>query len=484
MEKTISIDEKVDLKKISLLIACFFIITTIGFYFLAGEQLHFRQSRNNIEINVADSITTELSKGALVEQIFVSKIHRLEEISVQYATFQRPNKGTITMELYDVNNGTLLLSKTIDIRDIKEGELISLKFPSPVEGLYNVPLLIKISSFDSELGSGATTLMTKTASKEGYQLLINGNKVNGILCFSAKGTDYIWIGLHYWEIIGIIGLFLVTYLLLANYKYARNKKSLLLYFLIAIKKYRFLIRQLIARDFRTKYKRSFLGVLWSFLNPLLMMMVQYFVFSNIFRMEVKNYPVYLLIGVVMFNFFIEACSMTLMSIVGNASLITKVYVPKYIYPISRTLSSSINLLISLLPLFVVIILTGTSITPAYILIVFALLFILIFSLGLGMLLSSSMVFFRDTQFLWGVLSMIWMYATPIFYPESIIPEKFKFVIELNPLYYFIKIMRTCIIDGVSPEPFLYVQSAFIAIGMFAIGSIVFKKTQDKFVLYI
>ena len=110
--------------------------------------------------------------------------------------------------------------------------------------------------------------------------------------------------------------------------------------------------------------------------------------------------------------------------------------------------------------------------------------LVIFCLGLGLLLSTSMVFFRDTQFLWGVLSMMWMYATPIFYPETILPDEFKFILTINPLYYFLKNSRICILNGISPEPFAYFQCFMIALGMLLIGALVFQKNQDKFVLYL
>ena len=244
------------------------------------------------------------------------------------------------------------------------------------------------------------------------------------------------------------------------------------------------MRQLVSRDFKTKYKRSVLGVIWSFLNPLLVMAVQYVVFSTLFRTNINNFPVYLLTGIVFFSFFIEASSMSLMSIVGNTALITKVYMPKYIYPVTRVLSSSINLMLSFLPLILVILLTGTAITPAFILLPFGIVCLILFSMGIGMALSASMVFFRDTQFLWNVLSMLWMYATPIFYPESIIPAKFAFLIRFNPLYHFIKFSRTVILTGVSPDPSAYLYCAVFALGMLAFGAVVFKKTQDRFILHI
>ena len=176
--------------------------------------------------------------------------------------------------------------------------------------------------------------------------------------------------------------------------------------------------------------------------------------------------------------------MSLTSVLGNASLITKVYVPKYVYPLTRVLSSVINLGISLIPLILVCLFTGVQFQKSAILALFFLSCLVIFSYGLSLLLSAAMVFFRDMQFLWNVLSMIWMYATPIFYPESILPEDFRFVLEINPLYYFIQNTRLCILNGISPEPMAYLQCMLIAFGMLLVGSFVFRKSQDRFILYL
>lgn len=158
--------------------------------------------------------------------------------------------------------------------------------------------------------------------------------------------------------------------------------------------------------------------------------------------------------------------------------------PKYIYPLTRVMSSIINLGISLIPLFLVSILTGVPFKKSVVLSLYFLWCIIIFSLGLGLFLSTSMVFFRDTQFLWGVLSMIWMYATPIFYPESILPDNFKLILKINPLYHFLKNIRICILDGISPEPVAYVGCILIALLALVIGSLVFWKNQDRFLLYL
>lgn len=176
--------------------------------------------------------------------------------------------------------------------------------------------------------------------------------------------------------------------------------------------------------------------------------------------------------------------MALTSIIGNAGLITKVYMPKYIYPLTRVMSSVVNLAISLIPMLIVCVGTGVQFQGPVVLALYFLVCLMIFSLGLGLLLSASMVFFRDTQFLWGVFSMMWMYATPIFYPETILPENFRFILQINPLYHFLKNARMCILNGLSPEPVIYVQCFLMAVGMLAVGALVFRKSQDRFVLYL
>jgi len=470
------------LRRLAACLVLGYLVLVVLFYFLAGEQLHLRQSRGNLELPAAEAGTVELCQGAVVEQAFMAKIQRLEAVSVQWGTYYRPNTGTVTMELWDQAAGQLLLSQSFDVAAIPEGGLTTLTAETPIEGLYQVPLLLRLYA-DSQPGSAASPLMNTQAAEEDFLLTLNGTETPGVLCFTAAGTDYIWTGLHYWTFVAIGFALLVGFFALVWYR-QRKGHSYVVNALIAMQRYHFLIRQLVGRDFKTKYKRSVLGVLWSFLNPLLTMLVQYFVFSTIFKSDVPFFAAYLIIGTVMFNFFSEASGMALSSILGNAGLITKVYMPKYIYPLTRVLSSLVNLGISLIPMLIVCLMTGVELKKSAVLAVYFLLCLVIFSLGLGLLLSTSMVFFRDTQFLWGVMSMMWMYATPIFYPETIIPENMRTVLAVNPLYHFLKNARLCILDGISPEPAVYVQCFLIALGALLIGALVFRKNQDKFVLYL
>ena len=475
--------KSVNLKKIFAICFAVYLLLTVAFYFLAGEQLHLRESRGNLAMPVADMGAVELVQGAVVEQTFSAEIQRLESVSVQWGTYYRPNFGVITMELYDLNSGNPLMTQTFDAATVTEGQVLTMVATEPIEGVFGAPLLLRIYA-DSQPGSAATPLIASTVETDGYTLSMNGAVVPGTLCFAAAGTDYIWTGLHYWKFVTAFGVVLVAAFLMILWRCKKGKRSYVVNAITAVQKYRFLIRQQVSRDFKTKYKRSVLGVFWSFLNPLLMMIVQYFVFSTIFKADIPHYPVYLLIGIVCFNFFSEACGMSLTSILGNAGLITKVYMPKYIYPLTRVISSVINLAISLIPLLIVAIVTGVRFEKSAVLALYFLTCLIIFSMGFGLLLSSSMVFFRDTQFLWGVLSTIWMYATPIFYPESILPENFKFVHQINPLYHFLKNARICVLDGISPEPVVYAQCMLIALVMLAAGARIFRKTQDKFVLYL
>ena len=461
-------------------------------YFLMGYQLHFRTSRGNLEQPAAEAGTVELVQGAVVEQIFSVKIQRLQSVSVQWGTYYRTNSGTVTMELINQADGSVVMSQSIDAASITEGGHTVMTAKEPVETVYGMPLVLRIYA-DSQPGSAVSPMMNLAAPEQEdgdgenavpFTLLLNGEPTEGVLCFSATGEDYIWTGLHYWEFAAGFGAVLALAAILIWYRYKKGKHSYVVNALVAVRKYRFLIRQLVDRDFKTKYKRSVLGVFWSFLNPLLTMAVQYVVFSSLFRFDVPYYPAYLIIGIVFFNFFSESTSLALGSIIGNASLITKVYVPKYIYPLTRVLSSLVNLVISLIPLLLVTLVSGLVPTKAYLLVPFALVCLAVFSLGIGLLLAALMVFFRDIQFLWGVLTMIWMYLTPLFYPVSILPKNVARVLDVNPLYYFITFARTCFIDGISPEPVMYAQCAMMALVTLVIGALVFRKSQDRFVLYL
>lgn len=252
----------------------------------------------------------------------------------------------------------------------------------------------------------------------------------------------------------------------------------------ALHRYRFLIEQLVRRNFNTKYRQSLLGVLWSFLNPMLTMLVQYLVFSALFQSSIEHFPVYLICGIIFFNFFNECVTLGMDSIVMNAPLLTKVAMPKMILPFSRALSSLINLLFSLLPLLVMMIFSGVRLSPALLLLPVALALLFCFSLGITLILATLNVFFRDTRFLWSVISLLWTYATPIFYPASIWPETLRPLFHLNPMVHPIDFLRQIVIFGTVPTSACWGGCLISAVVFLSLGMMIFHHFEDRFVFHL
>ena len=249
-------------------------------------------------------------------------------------------------------------------------------------------------------------------------------------------------------------------------------------------KYRYLLEDLVAKDFKLKYRRSILGFLWSILNPLLMMLVITAVFSNMFKSDIEYFPVYYLCGYLIFNFVIEATNGALTSIVQSGYLIKKVYIPKYIFPLEKSSFALVNVLFSFVAVVIVILITGMPIKTTIFLIPIPIFLAFIFSTGLGLILASMNTFFRDMGHLYSVWTTAWMYLTPMFYPISIIPDNIKTVIYYNPLYYYVTYLRMLVIDGEIPEMEINVICICFSFLFLLIGLLIFKKNQDKFILYI
>lgn len=248
-------------------------------------------------------------------------------------------------------------------------------------------------------------------------------------------------------------------------------------------RYKWLLYELVNRDLKIKYRRSVLGYVWSLLNPLLMMTVLTIVFSSFFRFDIPNYPVYLLCGQLIYGFFNESTSVAMNSVIGNSGLIKKVYVPKYIFPVAAISSSFVNYFFSLLALIIVMVATKVPFTPVLSLVPLPLIYILGFSVGIGLLLSTLAVFFRDIRHLYGVLLVAWMYLTPIFYPMSMVPDMVKSIIYLNPLYYFIELFREIVLYGQLPSIQLHLICISMMLISLVLGLTVFKKYQDRFILF-
>lgn len=456
-----------------------FLSLLVLFFFLAGEQLKYRDGQNVINVTEATGSTVELTPGVTVEQLFISDIDRLKSVSFLCTTHYRDNTGYLNVVLKCGEE--VLIEEIVSVADIKENVPVIAEADEYLEGYRGKQLTLLISGTSKE--GKAVSVLLNSASTAGVSLYVGQHKP-GSICFSTTGQDFVFTGQHYWQMVAGLSAALALGLYVSYKHYEKTGKDYAVSVILAMERYEFLISQLVSRDFKTKYKRSVLGVFWSFLNPLLTMTVQYIVFSTLFRNDIANYPVYLLTGIICFSFFNEVTNMCLSSITGNANLVKKVYMPRYIFPISRTISSSINLAISLIPLLLVSLITGVALRKSLVLMLFFLICLIIFSLGVGMFLSATMVFFRDIQFLWSVVVMMWQYGTPIFYSPSIIPPRFSFILKFNPIYHFIKNVRMCLIDGISPEPRAYAICFAFALLSLLIGSVVFKKTQDSFTLYL
>jgi ABC-type polysaccharide/polyol phosphate export permease len=245
-----------------------------------------------------------------------------------------------------------------------------------------------------------------------------------------------------------------------------------------------LLRNLVVRDIKVRYRRSVLGFVWVMLNPLLMMLVLSAVFSEVFRITTKNYTVYLLSGIVLWNFFSQSTAITVQAFLGNSNLIKKIYVPKSIFPLSTIISALVNFLFSLVPLILIVLFTGTPLSsrPHLLLIALALLFL--FSLGIALLLSTITVFFHDVVYIYDVVLLAWMYATPVFYPEEIIPERFSVILHLNPMYYFMSLFRGGLYMDLPDVMSKISWGCMYASVSLIVGFIVYIAYKDKVIYYL
>ena len=255
-------------------------------------------------------------------------------------------------------------------------------------------------------------------------------------------------------------------------------------FIANFKKYKFLLFELVKRDVKLKYRSSMLGFLWTLIEPLLTMIVLTIIFGTLFGRE-KNFSVYILCGRLMFSYFSNGTKLALKSIRRNGRMLRKVYVPKYMYPLSSALSAFVTFAISL------VVLVGVSLVQRIwptIHVIEAIvplftLFLLVFSLGI--FLSVLDVFFRDLEYIWNVVTMLIMYASAIFYyPEKVLVSEYAFLLKYNPLYAVINNFRRTIMYGQSLEFFSTWYPLAVAVVFGVIGMIFFYKKQDEFILYV
>ncbi len=455
-------------------------------FFSAIARPQIRYSPKTEEATGISGVVGEVYEGITVRQKFTFEGAYIQKISLMPGTYNRKNEGKEIFSLKD-SSGTVIWEKEYPASEMRNDAVLNLEVKRDISALGS-EFVLEIAGSGNREGSAPTfylgTNPAETGSIDVTDARDTGARIAGSLYLNLYGREESGNEAVFWTLAGTLAAVIAAVWLASMRKLKRGEGSLLTHFLDDMGKYGFLIRQLVVRDFKTKYKRSVLGVLWSFLNPLLTMAVQYVVFSTIFRSGIENFPVYLLSASILFNFFNEAVGNGLGSITGNASLLTKVSIPRYIYPLSGVLSSMVNLILSTIPLLLVVFITGGHVSLAYACVPFLYLALMLFCLGLGMLLATSMVYFRDTMFLWGIVSLLWMYATPIFYPETIIPDRFRFLLRCNPMYYYLKFFRTVLMENSVPDLSVIASCVIWSVAMLTVGALVFERHQKRFTLYI
>jgi ABC-2 type transport system permease protein len=246
--------------------------------------------------------------------------------------------------------------------------------------------------------------------------------------------------------------------------------------------YRNLIYQLTRRDVLARYKRSVLGVAWTMLNPLGMMLVLTIVFSVIFRFDSEyNYAGYVLSGLMVWNFFSQTTTAAMVNLVWGGGLLNKIYVPRTSFALAAIMTGLVNMMLSMVPLIFVMLVTQTPIKATILLFPIPVLLVAFFALGIGLLISTFAVYYPDVSEMYGIGILAWMYLTPIIYPEQILPEASRFLVtHLNPMYYMVKLFRTVVFYGELPIMADLLVAVVISLSALIVGWFVFTRKAGEF----
>ena len=251
-----------------------------------------------------------------------------------------------------------------------------------------------------------------------------------------------------------------------------------------IMRYQFLFEELVKRDFKKKYKRTILGMAWSVLSPLLMLLVMRLVFTQFFGRGMEHYTTYLFCGNLLFSYFNEASGQGMTSLMGNAGIFTKVNVPKYLFLFSKNVQTLINFGLTLCIFFVFCILDGITFTWKFILLLYPIICLILFNIGVGLILSALFVFFRDIQYLWSVFTQLLMYMSAIFYTIDGYSPMVQNLFLLNPMYLFIRYFRKIVIEATIPSIWFHLLMLADVVIVLGIGCWMYKKYNTRFLYYV
>lgn len=251
-----------------------------------------------------------------------------------------------------------------------------------------------------------------------------------------------------------------------------------------MKRYRFLFEELVKRDFTKKYKRTVLGMIWSVLGPLMTLGVMALIFTQFFGKNMEHYIIYLFCGNLLYSYFKESTTTGMTALYDNSAIFSKVNVPKYMFLLSKSVSTLINFGINLLLLFVFCLIDGVVFSWEFFLLIYPVGCLVLFNLGMGLILSALYLMFRDMKYLYDIFTMLLMYVSAIFYSVDAYPEDVQILFNFNPVYVYIRYFRMIILDHTIPNLTLHILAAAYALLAILIGALIYKKKNYKFLYYI
>lgn len=255
-------------------------------------------------------------------------------------------------------------------------------------------------------------------------------------------------------------------------------------FVQKMKENRFLFEELVKRDFTKKYKRTVLGMLWSILGPLMQLGVMALVFTQFFGRTINHYTIFLFCGNLIFSYFKESTASGMLALYGNAGIFSKINVPKYMFLLSKNVSSLINFGINILVMFVFCIIDGVAFTWKFVLLLYPIGCLVVFNLGMGLILSALYVMFHDMKYLYDIFTLLLMYLSAIFYSVEAYSPAVQQLFNLNPVYVYISYFRSIILNATIPSLYIHLIAAGYAIAVLLIGALIYKKNNYKFLYYI
>ncbi len=251
-----------------------------------------------------------------------------------------------------------------------------------------------------------------------------------------------------------------------------------------LKSYEFLFTELVKRDFKKKYKRTVLGMTWSMLSPLFMLLIMRIVFTQFFGKDMEHYTTYLFCGNLVFSFFSESSSQGMRALVGNAGIITKVNVPKYLFVFSKNVQTLINFGLTLIVFALFCVIDGIVFSWKFTLLLYPIICMIVFNIGVGLILSALFVFFRDIEYLWKIFTQMLMYMSAIFYTIDYYSSTIQNLYLLNPIYLFIRYFRKIVIETTIPSIWFHLLMLVYTVITIGAGCFIYKKQNTRFLYYL